>query len=141
MRCDQRSRPEEGRGSRSRITYPCLGLLLSIFLAACATPITVTRVDTRTTYQELTRNALSAGQMSTYSEIILNRANLAERFKADPEAALADLHWWVANDWLDRDPIFALAGGGEAGMLRILTESIPVSRKCSRISLGPCRSS
>ena len=105
-----RQQDRRGRVGRGDTILGWLGLfILASVLAGCATPVTVTRVDTRTVYQDLTRNALSAGQMSSYSEIILNRANLAEKFKNDPEAALADLHMWVADEWLDRDPMFALA--------------------------------
>ena len=104
---EQKCRGRTGRGGTLLGWLGCC-ILVSV-LAGCATPITVTRVETRIVYQDLTRNVLSAGQMSAYSEIILNRANLAESFKTDPEAALADLHMWVAEEWLDRDPMFALA--------------------------------
>ncbi len=84
-------------------------LSLVVALGACATPISVTRMDSRTVYQDLTRNVLSTGEMSAFSRIILNRADLAEEFAANPEGALADLHTAVAKDRLDLDHVFALA--------------------------------
>ncbi len=61
-----------------------IGLVGILLLAsACATLVTVTRVNPRTVHEELTRNVLSADAPSGFSEIMLNRADLAGLFHKD----------------------------------------------------------
>jgi pimeloyl-ACP methyl ester carboxylesterase len=71
--------------------------------------VTVTRVNPRTVHEELTRNALSADAPSGFSEIILNRADLAGLFDKDPEAALRILHEEVVSGKAGQNQLFALA--------------------------------
>jgi pimeloyl-ACP methyl ester carboxylesterase len=66
-------------------------------------------VDSQTAQLELTRNVLSAGEPSRFSQIILNRADLYGRFDKDPEAALWTLHTEVAAGRRGANAVFALA--------------------------------
>ena len=71
-----------------------LGLVffLPLFLATCAAPVTVERVDPRSVHRELTANVLTVGEESGASRNVLYRWDLTERFESDPEGALAQLH-------------------------------------------------
>ena len=64
---------------------PRLALTLA---SACATPVGATPVDTRSMYRTRTSNVLSADRPSQYSEQLLTRLGLQERFDEDPEGAL-----------------------------------------------------
>ena len=82
------------------------GLLL---LVACATPIHVDRLDPRRVERELDSNAISTGRLSEASRIELHRQNLSERFRRDPEGAIASLHRTVTAETPGPDVLFALA--------------------------------
>jgi pimeloyl-ACP methyl ester carboxylesterase len=82
---------------------------LALLAGACAAPISVTQVDPQKVHLELTRNVLSTGEPSPFSEIILNRAGIAGRFEAEPEAALQALHAEVAAGRRGTNQFFALA--------------------------------
>jgi hypothetical protein len=84
-------------------------ILLPLVLAACAAPVTVERVAPRTVHRQLTANVLTAGEESGASRIVLHRWDLTERFAADPEGTLAELHAWVVGGRAGRDELFALA--------------------------------
>ena len=84
-------------------------LALMLLIGACAAPISVTRVDPREVHQELTRNALSAGEPSGFSQIVINRADLQGKFKDDPEGTLRTLHGDLAADGRTAELLFALA--------------------------------
>lgn len=84
-------------------------LIFSLLLGACATPISVTRVDPRVAQQELTQNVLSTGELTSFSQIILNRAGLYDQFKKDPEAALKVLHVETVSGQYSANYLFALA--------------------------------
>jgi pimeloyl-ACP methyl ester carboxylesterase len=60
--------------------------------AACATPVGVERVDARRVARSLTANVLTTGEPSGPSTQALGRNNLAQLFREDPPAALAELH-------------------------------------------------
>jgi hypothetical protein len=67
-----------------------LVLILLLFVAAgCATPIGVNYVDRRIAYHSLTANVLSAERPSSFSARELINFNLYDRFKEEPEKALA----------------------------------------------------
>src|SRR6516165_5850170 len=91
------------------------GLLLAVvfflplFLATCAVPVTVERVDPRTVHRELTANVLTVDEESSASRNVLDRWDLTERFESDPEGALAQLHAAVVGERAGRDELFALA--------------------------------
>ncbi len=87
-----------------------LGLiLLSLVIGACASPISVTRADPRDVQRELTKNVLSAGEPSTFSQIVINRADLHGKFDDDPEGTLRTLHSEIAANGRTSDQLFALA--------------------------------
>ncbi len=81
---------------------------LIVLAAACATPVGVREVDERTVRRTLTSNVLSAGEPSVPSRQVLLRLGLYERFKSDPEAALAQLHAHAIVE-LDPSQLFAAA--------------------------------
>ena len=93
-----------------RMARGWIGLFaIALTVSACATPISVTQVDSQTAQRELTRNVLSAGEPSRFSQIILNRADLYDRFNEDPEAALWTLHTEVVSGRRGANQVFALA--------------------------------
>ncbi|HSB70983.1 MAG TPA: alpha/beta hydrolase [Candidatus Methylomirabilis sp.] len=95
---------------RMRTVRGWLGLcLLSLAVGACATPISVKRLDPVVAQQDLTRNALYSGEASSVSRIILNRENLSERFSEKPGAALRALHAEVVSGGRDINYIYALS--------------------------------
>jgi pimeloyl-ACP methyl ester carboxylesterase len=67
----------------------------------------VNRVDTQSVYRSLTANVLSTGEPGPYSQQLLRRLGLSERFDTDPEAVLVGLRGSGAG--LDREYLFALA--------------------------------
>lgn len=90
----------------------CLLLALTFFMAACSTPVGVTRVGTREAHYLLTANVLSSGTPSSYSLQVLSRQDLLAQFEHDPEGALATLHarfQSMPENHLLTYPLFALA--------------------------------
>jgi pimeloyl-ACP methyl ester carboxylesterase len=87
------------------------GLLL---VSACATPIGVSRVDHTLVYRTFTRSALSGRAPSLYTEQLLSRRGLTERFEAEPAAVIAELHRLGAEQHF--------AGAGVADGLFVLAE-------------------
>ncbi len=85
------------------------GLLSAVLLVACAcaTPIGVTHVSTQSMYRSLTANVLSANRPSEYSQQLLTRLGLEERFDEDPELVLAALRG--PGQGLSREYLFVLA--------------------------------
>ncbi|HEY8371030.1 MAG TPA: hypothetical protein VIM86_17145 [Thermodesulfobacteriota bacterium] len=88
-----------------RLLGPCLAALLAV---GCATPVGVERASSLDTYRRLTTNVLSAGTPSVWSLQVLNRADLADRFEADPEATLEALREPLSQR-VTADRLFALA--------------------------------
>ena len=87
-----------------------LALALFPFLAAgCAAPVTVERLDHGSVHRELTRNVLTADALSDPSRNVLRRWSLLDRFTAQPELAIAELHATVASGQGGTDELFALA--------------------------------
>jgi pimeloyl-ACP methyl ester carboxylesterase len=84
-----------------------VGLLL--LLAACATPVQIERADPRAVQRELTSNAISTGDISEPTQVVLHRQDLTEFFESDPEAAIASLHRTVTAGKPDPDALFALS--------------------------------
>jgi pimeloyl-ACP methyl ester carboxylesterase len=78
-------------------------------MSSCATPISVTQADPISVHRDLTRNVLSAGEPSDFSQIILNRAGLFDQFGSDPEATLWTLHTDVVAGRRGMNQVFALA--------------------------------
>lgn len=74
---------------------------------ACATPVGVTHVNTQSMYRSVTSNVLSANRPSQYSEQLLTRLGLGERFDTDPELVLAALRG--PGEGLSREYLFVLS--------------------------------
>ena len=84
---------------------PVAGLFLA---AACATPVGVEPIPPATFQRAATADVLSAGVPSQFSDQILQRFNLRERFKREPEAALAELRSTLDTEG-GENRLFALA--------------------------------
>jgi hypothetical protein len=81
-----------------------------LLLVACGPPVGVSRVAPRTVTNELTRSALNSSTPSLFSQNVLHRWNLSERFRRDPEGALGRLHQLVTEEVEGREhTLFALA--------------------------------
>ncbi len=91
--------------------YVSAFLTLLVLISGCSTPIGVARGTTQEMHYALTANVLSAGELSAWSKQVLHRANLTERFNANPAATLGTLHKSLAQLSDDRlqDRLFALA--------------------------------
>jgi len=66
-------------------------------------------VPARDVERQLDSNVISTGQLSEATRVVLHRADLAERFGADPDGAIASLHQVMLADPLNRDMLYALA--------------------------------
>jgi pimeloyl-ACP methyl ester carboxylesterase len=84
------------------------GLVL-LGVASCGPPITVSRVSPRTVTADLTRSALNGSEPSVPTQNTLYRWNLTDRFKHDPEGAIAELHNLVVSGKGGPGTTFALA--------------------------------
>jgi pimeloyl-ACP methyl ester carboxylesterase len=84
-------------------------LLFALLLAsACASPsVRVELVDGRRVHEELTRNVLSAGELSAPSRALLVRLDSYREFRRRPEIVLGELHAGLKAG--DSDRLFALA--------------------------------
>ena len=91
-----------------RVLHAAILAACVAWLAACATPVGVQRVDAKRVHRELSANALSTDAPSAPSTQLLNRLGLAERFEKDPTGTLAVLHEGLAPTG-DEDRVFALA--------------------------------
>jgi len=88
-----------------------IGLCLLVFTLAvggCATPVGVRQLAPKQVQRNLTANILSSDNLSSSTQQIINRANLAERFRSDPSGVLAELHKSL-HTASDADRFFALA--------------------------------
>lgn len=84
-------------------------LILVLFvISGCATPVGVKQLDPKQVQRNLTTNILSSDELSSYTQQILNRSNLADKYKSDPEGVIADLHKGLPTA-SETDRLFALA--------------------------------
>jgi pimeloyl-ACP methyl ester carboxylesterase len=104
-RAAARSRALTGARRASR---PLLAAILLLGLA-CATPVGVERADPRRVHRSLNSNILTSGELSNPTLNVLHRRGLSDRYQAEPEAVLAELHAAVAEDRGGRDDVSALA--------------------------------
>jgi hypothetical protein len=81
---------------------------VALLLAACATPIGVDPIPPQEFERDLTASALSVDKPSRFSEQVLQRFNLTERFKEDPTGALAALRTTLDTAG-EENRLFALA--------------------------------
>ena len=101
----------EKMSTRPRLTLALTrsSLLLAVLMlaSACATPVGVTQVSTQSMYRSLTESVLSGDRPSQYSEQLLTRLGLVERFDTDPEVVLAALRG--PGEGLSREYLFVLS--------------------------------
>jgi pimeloyl-ACP methyl ester carboxylesterase len=84
-------------------------LAVCISLAGCSSPITVERMDARATQTELTSNAVTTGQLSGSTQIVLRRLDLLSVYADNPSSAIRALNVIAAADASNPDLLFALA--------------------------------
>jgi len=85
-----------------------ISVLILGFLAGCATPIGVRKVDRGSVRAVLSRNAISANEPSIASRQVMLRLGLGDSFEHDPARALDELHDLTLQE-MTQDRIFALA--------------------------------
>lgn len=95
----------------SRMTSFSAGAVLLVclvFLSGCATPVGVSKVSPRKSYQNAYANPLNAGVLSDPSKYVLDRYDLLKKFDKEPAAVIAVLHEKALHD--DRgDILYTLA--------------------------------
>jgi pimeloyl-ACP methyl ester carboxylesterase len=100
---------ETGRQIAERLIKPImLSASIVLMLSGCATPISVDHVDIQTAYRIQTTSAISSGDLSNASSIVLRQHGLLDRFEAEPAKVLAELHKNLKPIG-DDDQLFALA--------------------------------
>jgi pimeloyl-ACP methyl ester carboxylesterase len=80
-----------------------------LVLVACRPPVGVSRVSPRVVSSELMQSALNSRTPTLFSQNVLHRRNLTERFRRDPEGALEELHQRVQQGESRDAELFALA--------------------------------
>ena len=93
---------------KDRKLFAGTAVILALCVLGCATPVGVKPAGEKAVYRQLTENALSSEWPSAFSNQLLARLSLGERFKKDPRGALADLHTGLGGPD-ERDRLFALA--------------------------------
>jgi pimeloyl-ACP methyl ester carboxylesterase len=68
-----------------------IALLVTPFVACVAVPVRVTRADPTEVQRDLTSNVLNTGEPSTLSTQLLQRRGLYDRWREEPQSALAEL--------------------------------------------------
>jgi pimeloyl-ACP methyl ester carboxylesterase len=86
-----------------------LSVILLVPTLACSTPIGVKRVSAQQVHRSLTANVLSTGRASEGSTQILNRLELFELHRTDPDAALSALRESMLEKQDRTDLLSALA--------------------------------
>ena len=81
---------------------------IALLLSGCTTPVSVKHVDIPTAYRIQTTSAISSGQPSNASSIVLRQHGLQDRFETEPAVVLAELHKGL-EPVDDDDQLFALA--------------------------------
>jgi len=92
-----------------RTLHAVLAAGATLLLVACGPPVGVSRVSPRDVSRDLTRSALNSDTPSEFSQNVLHRWDLRERFRRDPETALARLHQLVVEGRGRDTTVFALA--------------------------------
>lgn len=86
------------------------GFLAAVVLTGCQTPVGVKHVDPETVRHQLTRNVISSGETSPYTENVLRVTDLTGVYFDNPPKALNALHQLLLIEEQRRAPVtFALA--------------------------------
>ena len=85
-----------------------LSVAIALLASGCGTPVGVSRIDPEAAYRLHTVSALSEGQPSEASKMVLRRLGLMDRFEKEPAVVLAELHHGLAPSG-DEHRLFALA--------------------------------
>src|SRR4051794_22392188 len=93
------------RWRRGRAALLCILLAF----AGCSAPVTVERVDLHTAYETLNRSALSGGDLSEDTRIVLRRAGLLDGYKGSPDATIAALRALAISRGMEWPDLFALS--------------------------------
>jgi len=95
----------------SPIYHRRLALLgaLCLALAACAGPVSTSRVDPKVVLRELDQSAITSGKPSLPTRNVLYEHGLFEAFDDRPAAAIAELHRAMVAARGDQEMLFALA--------------------------------
>ena len=80
-----------------------------VLAAGCAAPLRVQRVAPGEFYRSQVSNAISSGDVSEFTRIVLRRQDLLDRYKEEPDRSIADLRESIIQGVGGRDEIFALA--------------------------------
>ncbi|MFO1434561.1 MAG: alpha/beta fold hydrolase [Candidatus Competibacteraceae bacterium] len=87
-----------------------LFLILALVLDGCSiNPVQAKRASPQTVQRQLKSNVLSTGELSNFTQLVLNRWDLAERFEKAPKEAQAELRQKVVDGQGGSDEIYALA--------------------------------
>jgi hypothetical protein len=100
--------PGPGRSGPSPLIRSHLLVASLLFATACATPVGVDPIAPEAFQREATANVLDAGAPSQFSDQVLQRFNLRDRFAREPGAALAELHASLDTEG-GENRLFALA--------------------------------
>lgn len=84
-------------------------LAILLLLGGCAAPLSIERLSTSESYKRLNRSALAGDTLSESTRIVLRRHGLLDRWKADPEGAIAALRGEVVGEPALWPELFALA--------------------------------
>ncbi len=85
-------------------------LYLALLLNGCSiNPVQAKRADPQTVQRQLKSNVLSTGELSNFTQLVLNRWDLAERFEKAPKEAQAELRQKVVDGLGGSNEIYALA--------------------------------
>jgi triacylglycerol esterase/lipase EstA (alpha/beta hydrolase family) len=97
------SNRKRNRGAALLASAACV-----LLIAGCATPIGADRVSSRRAYEQVERNALSAGEPSADAQWIIRRYGLEQLAKERPDEAVCQLHAYALKTG-DRDVLYALS--------------------------------
>lgn len=88
---------------------PVLLGALCLLLAACASPISAIRADSKDVQYDLARSAVTTGDPSWPTRNVLFEQGLFDDFRERPEATIAKLHRKMVEERGNPDLLFALA--------------------------------
>lgn len=96
----------ERRLAAGRLAVAAVFVLVA---AGCSAPYGVRRASPEAIHRSLTANVLSSGELSNFTQVMLHRWNLTERFADEPVATLQRLHEELLAGGLSGTDLFSLA--------------------------------